>query len=77
MGSNQPPIQWALRVTSLEIKCLELAAQQTPKLNPRTAYTGFMVDKVPGGQVTVQVLCFHPPLSLHQKLHTQSFKISL
>ena len=66
MASNQPPIQWALRVTSLGKKCLDLAAQQTPKLNTRPAYIGFMVDKVPEGQLSLWVLCFPPPLSLHQ-----------
>ena len=51
---------------SLGIKCLELAAQQTTELNPRPAHTGFMVDKVSGGKLSLQVLCFTPPLSLHQ-----------
>jgi len=39
---------------------------QTPKLNPRPAHMGFVVDKVPEWQVSLQVLCFPPPLSFHQ-----------
>jgi hypothetical protein len=54
MGPNKLTIQWALRVSSLGIKCLEWWLNTDTKLNPRpAAHMGFMVDEVTVGQVSL------------------------
>jgi len=74
MGSNQHPVQWDLRVTSLGIKCLELATQHRhPSSIPGQPYEVYGRQCARRTDFPPSTL-FSPHHIIPPMLHIQSFK---